>query len=110
MTDDSYEATALKELSEEAPGLTVCEAASELTYVCSGKIDDWRHANERSKIFSTLFIATRMSGRATAADDIAEVKWFKIKDILKDGFAEKNIVTEHRPFFAKLVAHLKKNN
>lgn len=110
VTDESYEHAALKELSEETGGgLSVCESAKELTYICSGKIDDWRHSKESSEIFSTLFLATRMSGIAVGDDDLAEVKWFKVKDVIKDGFAEHNIVPEHIPFFVELVTYLKKN-
>ena len=108
VTDDSYEAAALKELSEEAEGISVCEGASELKYICSGRINDWRHSKEKSEIFSTLFIATKMSGRATAADDIEEVKWFKVEEILDYEKHAQMLVPEHVEFFGKLVEYLEK--
>lgn len=108
VTDSCYEASAIKELSEEAPGLSICENISTLKYICSGKINDWRHSKETSEIFSTLFLATRMSGRAVAADDIEEVKWFKVEDILDYERYSKMIVPEHVEFFGKLVNHLEK--
>jgi len=108
VTDSCYEAAALKELSEEAKGITVCENTDTLTYICSGKIKDWRHVNETSEIFSTLFLATKMSGTAEAADDIEEVKWFPVNDILDYEVYSKMIVPEHADFFGKLVNHLMK--
>jgi bifunctional NMN adenylyltransferase/nudix hydrolase len=109
VTDNSYEYAALKELSEETGGnLSVCESANDLTYICSGKINDWRHSKENSEIFSTLFLATKMSGMAKGADDIEEVKWFKVSDILDYEKHSKMIVPEHVDFFGKLVDHLEK--
>lgn len=108
VTDNSYESAALKELSEEAPGITICETVNELKYICSGRINDWRHSKETSKIFSTLFLATRMSGMAKAADDIEEVKWYKVEDILDYEQYSKLIVPEHIEFFGKLVDHLER--
>lgn len=108
VTDSSYEAAALKELSEEAPGLSVCENVETLKYICSGKIKDWRHAKEDSEIFSTLFLATKMSGNAKAADDIEEVKWVPIEDVLDYEVYAKMIVPEHLEFFGKLVKELGK--
>jgi len=109
VTDSCYEATALKELSEEAPGLTVCENISTLKYICSGKINDWRHTKETSEIFSTLFLATRMSGRAVAADDVEEVIWKSIYDIRDYEVYSKFIVPEHVDFFGKLIDYMGKN-
>lgn len=107
VTDESYEAAALKELSEEAGDISVCETTSNLKYICSGKIKDWRHVKESSEIFSTLFLATKQYGSAKAGDDIEEVKWFKIEDILDYESYSKIIVPEHVDFFGKLVPHLK---
>lgn len=106
VTDDSYEAAAIKELGEEAPGLTICETTSELEYVCSGKIQDWRHSKENSEIFSTLFLATRMSGIAKAADDIEEVKWIQLEELMDFEDYSKLIMPEHVEFFGKLVDHM----
>lgn len=108
VTDSCYEASALKELSEEAKGISVCESVDTLKYICSGIIDDWRHAKETSKIFSTLFLATKLSGKAEAADDIEEVAWFKVDDILDVENYSSMVVPEHHNFFAKLVIHLSK--
>ncbi len=108
VTDSCYEAAALKELSEEARGISVCENIDTLKYICSGKIKDWRHAKETSEIFSTLFLATKMSGKAEAGDDIEEVIWVKVDDILDYEQYSKMIVPEHVDFFGKLVKYLEK--
>jgi len=108
VTDSCYEAAALKELSEEAKGISVCENIETLKYICSGKIKDWRHAKETSEIFSTLFLATKMSGKAEAGDDIEEVIWVKVDDILDYEKYSKMIVPEHVDFFGKLVNYLEK--
>jgi bifunctional NMN adenylyltransferase/nudix hydrolase len=106
--NESYESAALKELSEEAGGMQICETTATLKYICSGKINDWRHTKETSEIFSTLFLATKMSGRAVAGDDIEEVKWFNIEDVLNYEQYSKIIVPEHVDFFGKLVPHLER--
>jgi bifunctional NMN adenylyltransferase/nudix hydrolase len=108
VTDSCYESAALKELSEEAKGISVCEDINTLKYICSGKIKDWRHTKETSEIFSTLFLATKMSGRAEAADDIEEVIWLPVGDILDYEKYSKMIVPEHVDFFGKLVNYLEK--
>jgi len=106
--DSCYESAALKELSEEAPGLSINENINTLKYICSGKIEDWRHSKETSEIFSTLFLATRMSGMARAADDIEEVKWFPIGEVMDHEEYSKLIVPEHIEFFGKLMDYFAK--
>lgn len=109
VTDESYEMAALKELHEETGGsLSICEPAKDLKYICSGKIKDWRHSKETSEIFSTLFLATKLSGYAKGSDDIEEVKWFKVEDILDYEKHSKLVVPEHVDFFGKLVDYLEK--
>jgi bifunctional NMN adenylyltransferase/nudix hydrolase len=108
VTDSCYEAAALKELREEAPGLSVAETTSTLKYVCSGKIPDWRHSGETSEIFSTLFLATKLYGRAEAADDIEEVKWIPLDEVSEYEQYAKLIMPEHLEFFKKLIAYFEK--
>ena len=108
VTDASYEAAAIKELGEEAPGVALTGGVDSLKYICSGKINDWRHSNETSKIFSTLYLGTKMSGRAEAADDIEEVKWFKLEDITEYEKYSTLIVPEHLEFFGELVEWFEK--
>lgn len=76
-TDVSFEAAAIRELKEEA-SLDV----TDLQYILSQRINDWRYAKEENKIITTLFAGFFKGDMdlAKAGDDIAEVKWFNIKD------------------------------
>ncbi len=91
-TDDSLEMAAMRELHEEA-GINI--NVSKMTYITSQKVDDWRYKQEEDKIITALFQCFYLWGGATANDDIAEVRWFKIKDLLKEGEIVKWIVPEH---------------
>lgn len=101
-TDKSWEHAAGREFSEETG---MCEITN-LQYVASGMINDWRYANSESGIMSTLFIGKFLWGSIKPSDDIKELAWldpFKID-------AEKDIMPEHRPFFVQLIDYLNKTN
>ena len=69
-------------------------------------IDDWRTRNQKGVGNKTvLCIGWYMSGTAKAKDDIAEVKWFDIIEVVKN--AETLVVKEHRQeMVAALFEHL----
>ena len=77
-TDKDWEMAARRELYEETK-----LSALGMEYVCSQAVEDWRYAKEESGIMTTLFMthAWDQMGRPEASDDIAEVKWFNIKDL-----------------------------
>ena len=81
----SFEADAYREVFEET-GL----ALTDIVYVGSTVIDDWRYKVGPDKIKTLLFKATAPClPQAIAADDICEVRWFATekfaaKDILVD--------------------------
>ena len=77
-TDKDWEMAARRELYEETK-----LSALGMEYVCSQAVEDWRYAKEESGIMTTLFMthAWDQMGRPEASDDIAEVKWFDIKDL-----------------------------
>ena len=77
VSDADYETTARREVSEEA-GIEI----DNLTYVCSGKVNEWRYKNESDKVFTTIFSAKYMFGSIRPNDDIIECKWF---DLYEDG-------------------------
>lgn len=85
-TDDNFEQAAQREAQEET-GVKV----TNLQYVGTARIDDWRYRHEVDKIITTLFTADYIIGNAIAQDDIAEIKWFKINDLTAEDF-----VVEHR--------------
>lgn len=97
--DKSYELAAKREFSEETSG---CEL-SDLEYVCSSKVDDWRYAKSESGIMTTLFASKLLWGNPKPSDDIAELKWFKIDDIN----IEEDIMVEHREMFALFLTWFK---
>jgi bifunctional NMN adenylyltransferase/nudix hydrolase len=96
--DDSLEAAASRELSEES-GIVV--APSDLRYVGSTRIDDWRYRSERDQIMSALFIAKGPWGHFEPGDDIAEVKVFDLALTLP-------IVNEHEELLVTLWNHITK--
>lgn len=91
-TDDNFEQAAQREAQEET-GIEV----DNLQYVGTARIDDWRYRHEVDKIITTLFTADYVTGNATAQDDIAEIKWFKINDLTGEDF-----VVEHRVLWGLL--------
>jgi bifunctional NMN adenylyltransferase/nudix hydrolase len=97
-SDESFEAAAIRELEEE----TGVKQSSPLTYEGSFRIDDWRYRHEDDKIISTLFSTEWTSGDAAGGDDIAEVKWFSLKD-LRTMLVNDQTAPEHKPLFGALL-------
>lgn len=95
-TDSSLEQAAKREAHEEVGSIEL----SEMEYVCSRKIDDWRYREEEDKIISTLFKTKFIFGKPEAGDDIVEVKWFLIEDLVSDN---SKIVYEHREMLTALL-------
>ena len=77
-TDVNWEMAARRELYEETK-----LSALRMEYVCSQAVEDWRYKGLDNGIMTTLFMtyAWDQMGRAEASDDIAEVKWFNVKDL-----------------------------
>ena len=82
---DSYEADARREVQEE----TSLEI-TDLKYIGSFKIQDWRYKNEQDCIKTLFFTSKVMYGRPEANDDICELKWFDISSVKED-----DLVDEH---------------
>lgn len=91
--DSSLECAAKREFSEESGG---CEI-SELEYIGSYNVNDWRYAGLESRIMTTLFKGTFLWGSIRPSDDISELKWFVLRDIKDSG-----IVKEHREMINNL--------
>ncbi len=76
--DANWEMAARRELYEETK-----LSALGMEYVCSQAVEDWRYAVEESGIMTTLFMTHVWDqiGTPIASDDIAEVKYFDLKDL-----------------------------
>lgn len=77
--DESYEAAAKRELTEECGMIET----GKMTYETSRRINDWRYRNETDKIITLLFSCDYLSGATKAQDDIVEVAWFKLTELPK---------------------------
>lgn len=95
--DESKEMAAARELSEEVTGMDV----HEFKYISSHKINDPRYRGTKDGIMTSLFAAYYLSGTPTAADDIAECRWFDLK-----GFDRGQITDYHQVLFDALIAFL----
>lgn len=82
---ESYEVDARREVMEET-GLEI----GNIIYIGSYKIADWRYKNEQDKIKTVFFKAKITFGTPKANDDIAEVRFFDIKELNKE-----NVVNAH---------------
>lgn len=89
-TDETYEASARRELMEECGSIET----GTMTYVGSAKIDDWRYRSEEDKIITLLYKTRHVYGQPQAADDIEAVQWFAVED-LKAMIDSKEITAEH---------------
>lgn len=70
-SDESLEMAARRELREECGAIEV----SDLRYIGSARINDWRYRASTDKILTSLFVGTYVFGVPKAADDLAEVWW-----------------------------------
>jgi bifunctional NMN adenylyltransferase/nudix hydrolase len=98
---NSYEEDAHNEIFQEG---RVSIPAKELTYIGSRNIDDWRvRSTPDRKIRTSFFRGFATSLSATAGDDIAEVKWFKLSKV-----TPYTLIEEHRVLLEMLLANLRK--
>ncbi len=92
-SDESLEAAALRELKEES-GVS----GFNTQYISSHRIDDYRYRDSRHKIMTALIRCQALDPHvAKAADDLEEVRWFKIEDLHTN-----MIVTMHNVLIDKL--------
>ncbi len=87
---ETYEQAAIRETYEET-NLQI----SDLRYVKSIVVDDWRHRSEKQKITTILFYTHLTAGMKEAKDDIEELRWFNVADLIKA--PEDKVEEEHLP-------------
>jgi bifunctional NMN adenylyltransferase/nudix hydrolase len=92
-SDRSLESAALRELHEEA-GRVDCH---QIDYLGSFRIPDYRYRGEEDQVMTALFAGYHLSGLAKAGDDLDEVVWVGIDDIVS------RIVQNHMPLALRLI-------
>lgn len=75
----SLEQDAVREVMEESN-----VEINDPVYLGSCIVDDWRYRSEVDKIKTAFFYARYVSGKPEGADDVAEVRWFKLADLKKE--------------------------
>lgn len=90
--DASLEDAATREVREEVGSIII----SQLQYLGSKKIDDWRYRDNQHKIVSSLFIAHYKKGECKPSDDIEELMWVKMGEV-----NEVNIIESHKDFIER---------
>lgn len=101
VSDETLERTVRREAYEET-GLEI----GDIQYIASVKVKDWRYRSDSDRaIMTTFFKAKKMfgSGGEQANDDIAEVRWFNVKDLNPS-----ELVEEHQHLFHLLKMKLEK--
>lgn len=106
VNSSSYEEDAVREVYEET-GLKLCK--SDLLYIGSTLVDDWRYRSERNKIKTLLYVGFYKGGVPVPDDDIAEVKWFDLagQDTRSDLNLDDpglSIVETHKPLWNMFIA------
>ena len=99
--DDSKESSVIRIFSNETNG---CEV-SDLKYICSQKLDDYRYCRSKDSLMTTLFSGTFLWGGVKSKDEDIELRWFSIielKDLTELGI-EKLIISEHIPLMEKFL-------
>ena len=71
-TDENYLSAAKRELCEEIKGIKT----TELKFIGSFKIDDWRYRKTSDKIITNLHICKWIEGEPEGTDDLIEAKFF----------------------------------
>ncbi len=99
--DACFEDAAGRELQEECGEVIT----SQMQYVGSVRIDDWRYRNEADKIMTLFYKTDYMAGEVKANDDLAELGWFATDQLLAMIDA-KTITAEHHVLVNLLVKNL----
>ena len=100
----TYEADAKKEVFEE----TTLDS-HKMEYIGSAIVPDWRYNTPDRGVKTSFFATTVTAQGATAKDDIAEVRWFDVRELAASG-GDKFIVDTHQVLYTLLLGYLAKRN
>lgn len=78
--DTSLEVAAYREAQEEI-GEVELGGSSNLEYLGSLRVDDWRYKKERNTIMTAVYLANYQYGNVKASDDLAVIKWFELEKV-----------------------------
>jgi bifunctional NMN adenylyltransferase/nudix hydrolase len=98
--DENLEQTAKREFYEETDK---CEIDN-LQYVCSKRIDDYRYRASNDKIITSVFVGKFIYGKPVGTDDIIDVKWVPIKELVKYNY--NHIIDSHKEIVKSVVEYL----
>lgn len=98
--DESYEVAAVRELKEETK-LDALE--SNLIYLGSARVKDWRYENEVDKIITHVYFAKNVEGDVEAGDDASEARWFPAATFSDLTNIRTSLVEEHVDLFNKFL-------
>lgn len=100
--DNSYEDTAKRKIIDDA-GINL--NVSDLAYIGTTKVPDWRYRSEEDKIITILFKANKTWGQVEPSDDVSELSWVSIKEIIDSN--SDSIVEEHKVLMSMLIKNIK---
>ncbi len=92
---NALENNARREVMEET-GIEI----SNPEYVGSFFVEDWRYRSEKDNIMTSLFKAKHIFGKPEPNDDIYELRWIKLEDLVK------SVMPWHVPLAEKLLENL----
>jgi len=98
--DVSFEQTAKRKIREDV-GINL--VVSELKYIGSTVIPDWRYQSEEDKIITTLYKTVKGWGMIEPSDDVSELMWVDISELDKI-----TIVKEHKILLEMFLENIKK--
>ena len=101
--DEALEDAALRELREEC-GMDI--ECSEMIYLTSQKVDDWRYRSEESKIMTSLFFSKYKKGRIEPNDDVFELLWMDISKLSDEQSLNEQIMPEHLNLVMRLILYI----
>jgi bifunctional NMN adenylyltransferase/nudix hydrolase len=105
---ETFEHAARREVVEETH-----TEISDLQYITSMPIDDWRYRGEVDGIVTSFYVAAYNFGPPQPDDDIAELKWFELPDVSQPAARESlqfEIVDTHQPLIEALYNFIDKGD
>lgn len=98
-SDACYEHAVRRKVREDVGGNL---SITDVKYIGSVQVPDWRYQSEEDKIMSILFKTWRGWGRIEPSDDVSELKWFDISELDKI-----EMVNEHKILLEMFINHTK---